>query len=99
MDSYLIEMELPEGAEFLLERQLTDSHVNLLGDPLVVRIDVQHHILHNNDVVSSLAGSVTLWYGSRSLDSYFLLTDLDADPEGRKTYGSGCESGSGKLVY
>jgi hypothetical protein len=48
MDSYLIKMELPEGTEFLLERQLTDPHVNLLGDPLVVRIDVQHHILHNN---------------------------------------------------
>ncbi len=55
MDSYLIKMKLPEGAEFLLQGQLTDSHVNLLGDPLVVGIDVQHHILHNNALVSSVA--------------------------------------------
>ncbi len=48
MDWHLIKMELPEGTEFLLQGQLTDPHVNLLGDPLVVRIDVQHHILHNN---------------------------------------------------
>jgi hypothetical protein len=55
MDWHLIKMKLPEGAEFLLQGQLTDPHVNLLGDPLVVGIDVQHHVLHNNALLSSVA--------------------------------------------
>jgi hypothetical protein len=43
--SNLIEMELSEGAELLLQGQLTNSHVDLLGDPLVVGIDIQHYVL------------------------------------------------------
>jgi hypothetical protein len=38
-------MELSEGAELLLQGQLTNSHVDLLGDPLVVGIDIQHYVL------------------------------------------------------
>ncbi len=34
-------------------------------------------------------GSVKFWYGSEFSDPYLWLTDLDADPEGPKTYGSG----------
>jgi hypothetical protein len=42
---HLVKVKLSEWAEFLLERQLTNTNMNLFGDSLVVRIDIQHHIL------------------------------------------------------
>ncbi len=44
---------------------------------------------------------MAFWYGSGSSDPYLCLTDLDADPGGPKTCGSGygCESGSTTPVF
>ena len=49
-------MQLSEGANLLLERQVADAHVDLLGHALVVGEHVQHHLLGR--LVQNLEGQM-----------------------------------------